>query len=148
MQIFAFAVFASLVAAAAAFGSMFGPGDWYAALAKPSWTPPGWMFGPVWGVLYVMIAFAGWLAWRSGATTAVAVWAFGLVLNAAWSWLFFGEHRIGLAALDIVALSVTIVLFIVLVGRASRGASLLFVPYLVWICFATALNVMIWHLNR
>lgn len=148
MPIFALFVFAALVAAAATTGSFFRPGEWYAALSKPSWTPPGWIFGPVWAVLYVMIAVAGWLAWRNGATAAVAVWAIGLALNAAWSWLFFGQREIGLAALDIIALAITIVLFIALVYRASPAASLLFVPYLAWVSFAAALNATIWQLNR
>ncbi len=148
MHIFALLVFAALVATAAATGSIFQPGDWYAALAKPSWTPPGWIFGPVWAVLYVMIAAAGWLAWRGGANTALVVWALGLALNAAWSWLFFGEHEIGLAALDIVALALTIVLFIALAWKASPAASLLFVPYLAWVSLAAALNITIWQLNR
>lgn len=148
MPIFVFLVFAALVAAAAATGSIFRPGEWYAALAKPSWTPPGWIFGPVWAVLYVMIAVAGWLAWRAGATTAVAVWTVGLVLNAAWSWLFFGQKQIGLAALDILLLASTIGLFIALAYRASPAAGLLFVPYLAWVSFAAALNITIWHMNR
>jgi tryptophan-rich sensory protein len=130
MQILALFVCAALVATAATTGSFFRPGEWYAALAKPSWTPPGWIFGPVWAVLYVMIAAAGWLAWRGGATAALAVWA------------------LGLAALDIVALALTIVLFIALAWRSSPAASLLFVPYLAWVSFAAALNITIWQLNR
>lgn len=148
MPILMFLVFAALVAAAAVTGSTFRPGEWYAALAKPSWTPPGWIFGPVWAVLYVMIAVSGWLAWRAGATAAVAVWTIGLALNAAWSWLFFGQKQIGLAALDIMTLATSIIAFIALVHRESPAAGLLFVPYLAWVGFAAALNFTIWHMNR
>ena len=110
----ALAGFVLAVTAAAVLAGQFMPGEWYRALAKPSWNPPNWLFGPVWTVLYVMIAIAGWLAWRNGATAAVIVWGVGLALNAAWSWLFFGQRAIGLAALDIIALAITIVLFIAL----------------------------------
>lgn len=141
-------LFVLAVAAAAGFGGVFLPGEWYQALVKPAWTPPNWLFGPVWGILYVMIAVAGWLAWRAGARRAVVAWAIGLVLNALWSWLFFGQRMIGAGLVDIVALVAAIGAFVMLAWPSSRGASLLFVPYLAWVSFATALNAAIFVLNR
>lgn len=141
-------VFILLVAGAAAFGATFKPGDWYAGLTKPSWTPPNWLFAPVWTVLYAMIAVAGWLVWRNGERgAALLAWVTGLAFNAAWSLLFFGRNQIGLALADIIALWCTIALFVVLARRSSATASWLFVPYLLWVSFAAALNAAIWRLN-
>ena len=141
-------VFFALTFAAALFGAQFKPGEWYVALAKPTWTPPSWVFGPVWTLLYIMIAVAGWMVWRQrGFGPALVVWSVGLVLNALWSWLFFGQRLIGMALVDIVALWLTIVAFIAAAYPVSRTASFLFVPYLAWVSFATALNFAIWRLN-
>lgn len=142
-------VFLALVAGAAAVGAQFQPGAWYAALAKPDWTPPNWLFAPVWTALYVAIATSGWLVWRRTPRVGapLALWAAQLVLNAAWSWLFFGLHRPGLAVADIVVLLAAIAGFIVASRRVSPAAAALFVPYLLWVAFATALNVAIWRLN-
>jgi tryptophan-rich sensory protein len=142
------AAFICAVLVAAAFGATFKPGPWYAALAKPAWTLPNWVFAPVWSLLYAMIAIAGWTAWRrQGAGPAIAVWYVALVLNAAWSWLFFGQHRIGGALVDIAALWCAIVAFIVAAWHPARPASLLFIPYLLWVTYAAALNLQIWRLN-
>ena len=99
------AVFVALVVAAASSGVFFKPGDWYRGLRKPSWTPPNWLFGPVWSVLYLMIACAGWLVWSTG-TGGAALWLWGLQLavNATWSGIFFGMRRMDLAFYDIVLL--------------------------------------------
>ncbi len=140
--------FVLLTLAAAAMGAQFRPGAWYVALQKPAWTPPGWLFGPVWTVLYVMIALAGWIAWRrQGWSAATGLWLVALAANGAWSWLFFGRQAIGAALVDILVLWLAIAAFIVATWRASRSASLLFVPYLAWVSFATALNAAIWRLN-
>ena len=146
----AFAVFAALTAAAAVTGSQFMPGPWYAALAKPAWTPPNWVFGPVWTVLYVMIAVAGYLAWRAAGRIdrAVAIWGASVVLNGAWSWLFFGQRLIGAALVDIVLLWLAIAAFIAATWRTARAAAWLFVPYLAWVGYASALNAAIWLMNR
>jgi benzodiazapine receptor len=138
------------VAATAFIAGRFRPGAWYEALAKPSWTPPGWLFAPVWFLLYLGIAVAGWLVWRaggSGATLPLALWVAQLVLNAAWSWLFFGLHRPGAALVDIVILLVLILAFVVAAYRVSRVAAWLVVPYALWVLFATALNAAIVRLN-
>lgn len=141
-------VFLALVAAAALTGMTYLPGPWYEALAKPAWTPPNWVFPPTWAVLYVMIAVAGWRVFeREGINRALIVWAVSLQLNAAWSVIMFREHQIGLAAADIAALWVTIVAFIALTWNTTRLASLLFVPYLLWVSYAAALNFEIWRLN-
>jgi len=143
-------VFLAMVAAAALVGTQFGPGPWYVALQKPPWTPPGWLFAPVWTVLYVAIAVAGWSVWRSKAvsvTKPILIWLLQLMLNGLWSWLFFGLRRPDLALIDIIALLVTIGWFIASAGKISRVAAWLFVPYALWVGFATALNFSIWQLN-
>lgn len=139
---------------AAAIGSLFTVREiptWYAGLAKPAWGPPNWLFGPVWTALYGMMAAAGWLAWRragpAGAERALALFGVQLVLNAAWSGLFFGRHRPDWAFAEIVALWVAILATTVELWRVHRGAGLLFVPYLLWVTFAAGLNYAIWSLN-
>ena len=139
--------FLLLTAAAAAFGAAFPPGPWFAALAKPAWTPPNGAFGPVWTTLYIMIAIAGWLVWRKGDRKTLAIWGIGLGLNAAWSWLFFGRHAIGWALADIVLIWLSIAAFIIAAWSRDRRASLLFLPYLAWVSLTTVLNFTIWQLN-
>jgi tryptophan-rich sensory protein len=142
-------VFAALVAGVAAFASLFEPGPFYAALKKPSWTPPDTLFGVVWPVLYVLIALAGWICWRAqGLGLALWVWLLQLALNAAWPWLMFGRKQIHLALIEIGALWVAILAFILLAWPARRTAALLFAPYLAWVSYAAALNFAIWQLNR
>ena len=141
-------VFFAVTAAAAVFGAVFQPGSWYQTLIKPGWTPPNWLFGPVWTVLYIMIAIAGWLVWREqGLSFVLAVWMGQLILNGAWSWIMFDQHQIGSAFADIVLLWFAIVLFAVLAWPVSPTASLLFIPYLAWASYAGALNFAIWRLN-
>jgi len=142
-------VFIVLAAAAASFGVNFQPGDWYEHLAKPAWNPPNTIFAPVWSVLYLMIAIAGWRVWRATARCVVPllIWMAQLLLNAVWSFLFFGIHRMDIALVDIGLLLVSIVAFIVTARRYSKAASWLFVPYALWVSFATALNFTLWRLN-
>lgn len=122
--------------------------NWYAGLAKPSWTPPGWLFGPVWSVLYLSMAVAAWLVWRKGnAVMPLALFAVQLTFNAAWSWLFFGLHNPGMAFIDIVLLWAAIVATTIVFWRRSLVAGLLFVPYLAWVSFAAVLNFAVWRLN-
>lgn len=124
------------------------PGDWYAALAKPPFNPPNWIFAPVWSVLYVLIAIAGWRCWMSAPTgLPMRVWGVQLVLNFLWSPIFFGAHRMGLALGVIVALLVAILVFIRLNWRPDRLAAWLFVPYAAWVAFATLLNGSLLWLN-
>lgn len=141
-------VFAALVASAAWTGATYMPGEWYEGLAKPSFTPPNWLFPVAWTILYIMIALAGWLAWRAGGlSTAVAVWGAALVFNALWSYLMFGRHDIGLALVDVVALWVAVAAFIAASWTLDHRAALLFVPYLLWVSFAALLNFEVWRLN-
>ena len=145
---FSFLPFLAAVAAVGAFGAWFEPGEWYAALEKPAWTPPGWVFGPVWTVLYVLIAVAGWLVWRAvGMGATLAAWIVQLVFNGAWSFAMFGAQQIGLAMIIIVMLWLAILAFMVLARLVSRTATLLFVPYLAWVTYAAILNIRIWQLN-
>ena len=133
------------------FGSRFTPGDWYAALAKPSLTPPGWVFPVVWTALYLMMGVALLLVLRSGAGSglrvALIVYAAQLLLNGLWSWLFFGLHRPGLALLEIVLLWLLIAASVVLFWRLRPLAGALLVPYLAWVGFAAWLNLGLWRLN-
>jgi translocator protein len=137
---------------AAMTGAFFRPGEWYERLKKPSWRPPNRLFAPVWTVLYVMIAVSGWLVWQevgfAGAVLPLAVYGLQLVLNAAWTPLFFGLHRPDLGFVDIVLVWLSIVTTIVLFIPIHVGAALLLMPYLGWVTFATALNFAVWQLNR
>jgi tryptophan-rich sensory protein len=142
------AVFLLLAFAAAAVGGRFPPDAWYASLERPGLTPPGWLFGPVWTVLYACIGVAGGLVWRrAGFSLPIALWGLQLGLNAAWSWLFFGLHRPGVAFADIAALWLAIVATLVAFRRVHRTAAYLFVPYLLWVTFAKYLNWGFWRLN-
>jgi tryptophan-rich sensory protein len=140
--------FLALVAAAAWWGASYVPGPFYASLQKPTWAPPDHVFAPVWAVLYVFIALAGWIVWRAqGLGLALAAWFVQLGLNAAWPWLMFGHKQITYALTDIIVLLLAIVVFIGLAWPVRRSAALLFVPYFLWVIFAAALNFEIWRLN-
>lgn len=136
---------------AAAVGSQFQPGAWYADLAKPGWTPPSVIFAPVWTLLYLLMAVSAWLVWREADLSAsmlpLSVYVLQLAVNAAWSWLFFGLHQIGWALVDIVVLWGLIALTLGLFWRRSRTAGLLLVPYLLWVSYAAALNLALFRLN-
>ncbi|WP_410618732.1 TspO/MBR family protein [Amycolatopsis sp. cmx-8-4] len=120
----------------------------YAGLEQPPWAPPSWLFGPVWTVLYILIAVSGWLYWRAGGTRAGFTWyAVGLVLNAAWTPLFFAAGAYTLALVEIVLLDVAVAGAVAVFWRRSRVAAALQVPYLAWTLFATALNTAIVVLN-
>lgn len=132
------------------FGRIFQPGEWYQALNKPAWTPPGWIFPPVWTALYLMMGIAAWLIWRNrsaASKSALIIFVIQLLLNAAWSWIFFGRHGIGGGLIEIGFLWCAIVLTIVKFSKIDRSASLLLLPYLIWVSFASALNAAIFILN-
>lgn len=132
-------------------GGFFPPGEWYASLRKPSWNPPGWVFGPVWVALYTTMALAAWLVWRRGGFAAqgrpLALFLVQLVLNAAWTPLFFGLHRPGLAFAEILLLWLAIVATLAMFRPVSRTAAWLLVPYVAWVSFASVLNGSVWRLN-
>lgn len=143
-------VFFLLVFGVAFIASRYEPGSWYAGLNKPAWTPPNWVFGPVWTLLYLAIAFAGWLIWRNSGEKfylALLLWIVQLVLNGVWSWLFFGLQNPAAAFVDIVLLLGAIIFFIVISYPLSRPASWLFIPYGCWVAFALFLNFTLWRMN-
>jgi len=135
-----------------AVGSVIGvlntPGEWYAALNKPSFNPPNWVFAPVWTVLFLMIGVAGFRTFESRPRDMVAkLWIVQMVLNFAWSPIFFSLHRVDVALAVIISLFATIITFILRQWSADRLAAGLFIPYAAWVCFATNLNGALFILN-
>lgn len=126
-------------------------GDFYQLLSKPTWAPPAQVFGPVWSVLYVLMAGAAWLVIRArgwpGARPAIALYTLQLVLNALWTWLFFRWHVGWLAFLEILALWALLLFTALEFWRARRLAGGLLLPYLAWVAFAAALTYAIWRRN-
>lgn len=124
------------------------PGAWYAALNKPAWNPPAWIFGPVWTVLYLLMAVAAWLVWRKdGWRLPMWLYLVQLTINASWSPVFFGAKQPGAAFGVIVALWLAIALTLRAFRHVSRPAGWMMVPYLLWVSFATVLNLALWRLN-
>jgi tryptophan-rich sensory protein len=147
--------FLGLCSAVALLGSWFTTpvlDEWYATLRKPTWTPPNWIFGPVWSALYVSMAVAAWLVWRKRQSVAVVVplslFMVQLALNLGWSGVFFGLQNPGAACIEIVILWAAIVATLVAFWRVRATAGWLLVPYLGWVTFAVTLNFAIWQLNR
>ena len=124
---------------------------WYAALAKPPFTPPDRVFGPVWSVLYVLMAIAAWRVWRAADRDTrrgpLTLFALQLALTLGWTVVFFGLQKIGAALATIVVLDVGVVVTTLAFRSIDRWAGLLMVPYLAWVAFATVLNIAIWRLN-
>jgi len=149
---FVFLVVVTLVCGIGAYYSPAHDPGWWSALRKPAGMPPGWLFPPVWMVLYVAMAVAVWLVWRSApwhrTGPAQLLWWTQLILNAIWMPLFFGTHRIGLAVIEILVLAVAIGATIGASRQHSRMAAWLLAPYLGWVGFLAALTIQIWQLNR
>ena len=124
---------------------------WYQTLNKPAFNPPDWVFAPVWTTLYVLMALAGWRVWRTPPTparrSALLLFAVQLVLNLAWSLVFFGLQKIGMALLEIGALFAAIIANCLVFWRLDRLAGALFVPYVLWVGYAAVLNLALWLLN-
>lgn len=124
---------------------------WYKSIDKPTWNPPDYVFGPVWTTLYVMMGIAAWLVWKpsgfKSAAMPLTLFAVQLVLNIAWSWIFFGMHEPGWAFAEIVLLWLAIAATTAAFSRSSKIAGWMFVPYLAWVSFASLLNFAIWRLN-
>lgn len=140
-----------LLAAIAGFGSITAP-EVYASFSLPSWAPPASIFGPVWGVLYTMIAISGWLVWRENEIgrnpLTFTLFTLQMLANVLWSWLFFAWQSGLFAFLNILALVVLLIALILAVWRLNAIlAALLLVPYLVWVGFAACLNFTIWQMN-
>ncbi|KFL36916.1 TspO/MBR family protein [Arenimonas donghaensis] len=143
-----------VVAAGASVGVLFPPGDWYQGLAKPSWNPPSWLFGPVWTTLYILLGVGAWLVRREPGAAADAerpgAWlAFALmaVLNLAWTPLFFGLESPALAFVDISLLWGVLVWMTLRFGRVRPMAGYLQMPMILWVSFALVLNGTIWLIN-
>lgn len=146
----ALALFFVLSFAAASTGAAFRPGAWYASLRKPRWTPPNWAFPVVWSVLFCAIAVSGWLVWEAAGTAAspaLALYAVHLLVNAAWSFLFFGRKRLDWAMAEVVLLWLMIVAVIAAFAQFSTPAALLLTPYLAWVTVAAALNLRLLQMN-
>lgn len=124
---------------------------WYKTIEKPTWNPPAYVFGPVWTTLFVMMAVAGWRVWKpagfKAARMPLTLFAVQLVLNVAWSWVFFHFHQPGWAFAEIVVLWLAIVATTIAFFKTSKTAGWLMVPYLMWVSFASVLNFAIWRLN-
>lgn len=126
-------------------------GTWYQTLNKPFFTPPDWIFAPVWNALYMMMALAGFLVWRESdgdvRRTALTYFAVQLILNLLWSFIFFGAKAIGAAFFELLALLVAIIITTIHFWKIDKRAGLLFLPYLIWSSYAAVLNGAIWRLN-
>ena len=142
----------ALTFGAAWLGARFPPGEWYRGLAKPAWNPPNSVFAPVWTVLYTLMAAAAWLVWLRHGLVATLIplvlFVIQLLLNSAWSWLFFGLHRPGTALVEIVVLWTVILATLISFWRLAPLAGVLLVPYLAWVSFAAVLNWSIWRMNH
>lgn len=141
------------IGAVASFFTVPQIAGWYVHLNKPSFNPPNWLFGPVWTLLYIMIAIAAYLVWKRRADSvayayAEYVYIFQLLFNFSWSIVFFGMHKIFLALIVIALLWVSIIVLIFLFGKISKVAAWLLVPYLLWVSFASLLNFSIYVLNK
>jgi benzodiazapine receptor len=126
-------------------------GTWYQTIQKPPFNPPDWVFAPVWITLFVLMAIAGWRVWRrvgfGPGRKALTLYAVQLALNLAWSIFFFGLQKIGLALADIYLLLIAIVANTIMFWRIDQLAGMLFVPYVLWVSYASVLNTSLWLLN-
>lgn len=144
-------VFILMCFSVAKIGASFPPGEWYQALNKPAFNPPAWVFAPVWSVLYLLMAFAGWRVWCDGSwhehRIALTLFVAQLAANGLWSFLFFGQQRLDLAMINLVVLWILIALTAVRFVKTSRLAAWLMLPYLAWVTFAGVLNASLLALN-
>jgi translocator protein len=137
-----------VLAIGGALGYLTAPGEWYAGLRKPFFNPPNWIFAPVWTTLYVMIAVAGWRIFMIDARHKVmTVWYIQMVLNFLWTPVWFGAHQLWLAYVIIMAMWLAIIAFMIMAPRLDKVAAWLFAPYLVWVTFASMLNLSIAMMN-
>jgi len=124
---------------------------WYTQLRRPEWTPPNWIFGPLWSTLYLMMAISAWLVWRGSDSPAskfaLTLFAIQLVLNTLWSIVFLGLHKVGPAFGEILLLWMMIIATAVAFLPLSLLAAWLLIPYIVWVAFASYLNFRIWQMN-
>ncbi|HQX73978.1 MAG: tryptophan-rich sensory protein [Chitinophagaceae bacterium] len=142
-----------IVGGTSGFFTATGVESWYQTIARPTWNPPGWIFGPVWTTLYVMMGISLFLVWKEDTSVelkkiAIALFTVQLVLNFFWSFIFFNQHQIGWALVEIIAMWVFILLTIFAFAQVNKAAAWLLVPYISWVSFATILNFTIWQLNK
>ena len=138
----------AVVLAGSAIGILNIPAGWYAALVKPAFNPPDWVFGPVWTVLYIFIGIAGWRTWQQeGFSKPFMVWLIQMALNYIWSPIFFGLHRLETALFILVLLLLSILIFIQERWHHDRLSATLFLPYAAWVTFAGILNLNLILLN-
>lgn len=143
-----FATFLLACMAAAATGAMFQPGDWYKTLNKPVWVPPNWLFPVAWSLLYIcMSVSAARVAVLPGNGQAMALWALQIALNTLWTPVFFGLRRMGSGLFVVLCLWAAVLLTMVSFWQLDTLAGVLFIPYLVWVTVASALNFSVWRLN-
>jgi len=145
----ALAIFLLVSFTAASTGYFFRPGEWYDNLNQPVFAPPDWLFGPVWGILYILMSFSVWLVWRrlGWQSELIRFWLVQLALNALWMPLFFGLHLLGPALVELGLLWTAIAVCVYRFQPVSNTASWLLIPYLAWVTFAFALNLGFWWLN-
>ena len=141
----------TFIAAAAGALASLAAGDFYAQLERPDWAPPEWLFGPVWTMLYVMMAISVWLVWRLGKLArmriALVLFVLQLAANSLWTWLFFAWHQGALAFAEILVLWILLAGTIRIFWTLQRFAAVLLLPYLAWVTFATMLCLSVWLLN-
>jgi translocator protein len=122
-------------------------GTWYDSLNRPAWTPPSWVFGPVWTLLYLLMGIAAWRVWAThgfaerSARLALVLFLVHLIFNAAWTWLFFGLHMLTVAAIEIIILWAMILILTALFWKRDRIAGALLLPYLLWVTYAVTLSI-------
>jgi translocator protein len=126
--------------------------SWYILLNKPSWNPPNYLFGPVWTTLYILMGYAFYRIWVSKGSSEMKNWAIGLfivqlILNFFWSFIFFKQHNLGWAFVEIIAMWLAILCTMIAFSKIDKPAAWLLVPYISWVSFATILNYTIWQLN-
>jgi tryptophan-rich sensory protein len=143
----------SICFAAAALGAFASAqaGAFYKSLVRPLWAPPGWLFGPVWTVLYILMAISAWLVWREfgirEAGPALPLFIFQLAVNVLWTWLFFVWHLGAMAFAEILFLWVLVTATVIMFWPRNRVAALLLIPYLAWVSFASVLTWAVWRSN-
>jgi benzodiazapine receptor len=141
-------IFLGISFLAMGFGGLFRPGDWYTSLNLAPWTPPNIAFPIVWGFLYLLIALAGWKIFSHNNSRLKQLWIAQLLINAAWSWLFFAQHWVGIALIDILVLDLLVSLLLALCFKARLiSAAWMLLPYLAWILLASTLNIYVLLMN-
>lgn len=144
----------TLCFAVAALGARWTAGEvtgWYRTLTRPAFAPPNWVFGPVWTALYALMAVAAWRVWLAAPsearTWALALFVLQLCLNLAWSWIFFRQHAMGAALIEVAVLWMVICSVAIVFSKVAPFAAWLMAPYVAWVGFAMALNAGFWKLN-